>query len=291
MDPKLLCTAFKPPPPFTLAAHFDKVTQGKAVPVVFMAVHRLEELLRLIEARPSPIEQAALLSELEDRFVSFGRQHGWLAPPPAAAPEKAADVVLTFVLQDLMGLKGDSVQDTVIAELKGQLKQPIEEALNKRGKTTFKLLQLLLDLADARTPEEVARILAACGLGKLGAWLAKEETRKALIKAIGKRMGMNAKARNKVIRLVAARITWLEVSLARLAWVMPVLAALDIFLTPESTADDATMQRLTFLTVYGRLHAQRQSQFGRLVAACTGPEWSFRQPLQHSLQRAIHAMP
>jgi hypothetical protein len=34
--------------------------------------------------------------------------------------------------------------------------------------------------------------------------------------AIGKRVGMNAKARNKVIRLVAARLTWLELTFSRL---------------------------------------------------------------------------
>jgi len=291
MDHKQLCSAFRPPPPFTMATYFDQVTQGKAVPSAFLVVQRLDEVLRIIESRSSPVEQAALLSELEDRFIRYGQQHGWLAPPAPKTPDQASDMVLAFVIQDLLGVQGDSAQSSVIATLQDQLKEIIQDALNSRGRKAFGLLQLLLDLAECKTPEDVVKVLAACGLGKLGAWLAKEETRKAVIKAIGKRVGMNAKARNKVIRLVAARLTWLEVSLARLAWVMPVLAALDVFLTPESTADDATMWRLTFLTAYGRMQAKRRSQFGQLVNSCApGANWSFRAPLRPTLATAIQAM-
>jgi len=289
LDHKLQCTAFRPPPPMSMAAYFDKVTQGKAVPTALIAVHRLDEVLRLIESRPSATEQAALLAELDDRFVRYGQQNGWLAPPKTATTN--AGTVADFVIKDLLGFKGDTARESAVGYLKDQLKEIVQEALNDKGKKGFKALELLLELAECKTPEEVVKVLAGCGLGKVGTWLAKEETRKALIHGLGKGVGMNKAARYKVIRLVAARLTWLEITFTRLAWVVPVLAALDVFLTPESTADDATMWRLTFLTAYGRMQAARQAQFGKLVSSCApGVEWGFRTPLLPTLQGAILKM-
>jgi len=273
-----------------MAAYFHKVTMGKAVPARLLAVERLEELLRIIESRPTLAEQAALLSELDDRFVKFGQQHGWLAPPITATSD--ASSVVEFVIEDLLGVRGDSAKDSAIGYLKDELKEIVQEALNKKGKKAFKVLEFLLELAECKSPEDAVRVMSKSGLGKLGTWLAKEETRKALVNALGKRVGMNSKARNKVIRLVAARLTWVELTFSRLARFTPLLAALDVFLSPESTADDATMWRLTFLTAYGRMQASRQSHFGRLISSCApGTDWTFRAPLLPSLQGAILKMP
>jgi hypothetical protein len=273
----------------SLPAYFDKIMMGRAMPGIFMSLQRLDEALRIIEVRPTPTEQAALLSELDDRFVRYGRMNDWLAQPKSSS--SGASVVVDFIINDLLGVQGDSVKDSTIGYLSDELKKVIQEALNDRGKKTFKLLELLTGLAECKTPDDAVRVLSGSGLGMFGTWLAKEETRKALIRAIGKRVGLNAKARNKIIRLVAAHLTWFEIAVSRLAWVMPVLAAIDVFLTPESTADDATMKRLTFLTVYGRMQATRQSQFGKLVSSCTpDSDWVFRSPLQPALREAILRM-
>jgi hypothetical protein len=290
MDHKLQCSAFKPPPPQTMAAYFDQVTQGLAGPAVFMSLFRLDKLLQVIEARPTAAERAALLSELDDRFQRLGRREGWLDEPPPPTPA-GAGLVADFVVQDLLGIKGQSANDKAVDALKGELKSVIETALNDKGRQGFKVLELLLELAECKTPEEVVRVLAACGLGRFGTWLAQPETRKALIHAMGRSVGLNKAARYKIIRLVAARMTWLEVTFSRLARINLIFTALEIFLTPTSTADDATMRRLTFLTAYGRMQAARHTQFGKLVSECT-PDgaWTTRQPLLPALKQAVLRM-
>jgi hypothetical protein len=158
LDHKLQCAAFRPPPPLTMAAYFDKVTMGKVAPPVFLAVQRLDEVLRIIEGRPTLAEQAALLSELDDRFVQFGQQNGWLTPPKTATSD--ANGVVEFVIKDLLGVQGDSAKDSAISHLKDELKEIVQEALNNKGKKSFKVLEFLLELAECKTPEDVVKVLA-----------------------------------------------------------------------------------------------------------------------------------
>jgi len=92
---------------------------------------------------------------------------------------------------------------------------------------------------------------------------------------------------NRLAKLIASRLTWLEVSLSRLAWVVPWLTFLDLFLTPERIADDATERRLSFLTVYGRLFGHRAAQFRTLVQRCSEYDWKLRMPVPDALGAAI----
>lgn len=285
MDHQLTCSAFKPPPPLSLSTYFDQVTLGQAKPSMFMSVWVLDGVLRLIECRPNFIEQAALLSELENRFLTYGRQHRWIDPPPDRNAESSADGLTNFIVQDLLGIKGMSPQDKSLSVLKALLKKLLKEGLNSKGKTGLKVLELLLELGSAKNAEDVARAFGKLGVKELASWAV--ENRDWLMRHAFKGAGMTPVARNRLIKLIAARLTWFEVLLSRVAWVLPWLTAIDLFLTPERIADDEIEARLTFLTAYGRVFSTRSSQFGRLVRRCSEPEWELSSPLQQALGAAI----
>lgn len=287
MDHQILCAHFQPPQPLNMATYLDRVTQGRARPDMFMSVWVLDEVLRLVHARPSLPEQAALLHEMERRFVEHGRSHGWLEAPRVSSDESTADVVTTFMLKDMLGLSGAAPQDKFHAAFKSALKTAVKGHLNQKGKTSLKLLEVLLDLGSARSAAEVGRALSKLSVKELGAWLADKENAKWLSNSLLKAMPVNKVSRLRLVKLVAARLTWLEVSLSRLAWVSVWLTALDLLLTPERIADDATERRLTFLTAYGRLFARRSSQFGHLVRTCHGAEWELTLTPQAALGAAI----
>jgi len=111
MDPKLVCASFRPNPPLTLAAHFDAVTRGQAKSVGMLSIYHLDDVLRAIDSRPDPVEQAALLSELEDRFVAYAAPHGWLLPQALPSEAASADALTTFVVKDILGIAGASAHD------------------------------------------------------------------------------------------------------------------------------------------------------------------------------------
>lgn len=290
MDHKILCANFKPRPPMTLAAYFDHVTEGRAKPALFMSTWELDEVLRLIERRADFVEQAALLTELEDRFVAFGRLRGWIEPAPEAVAETRADLMSAFVMRDILGIKGLPPQDKTQATFKVQLKNALKGGLTSKGKTGLKWLDVLWDLGSAKNVDDVSRAFGKLGVTELTAWLKLADNRNWLMKHLFKAGGMSPVARNRLMKLIAARLTWMEVALVRVAWVVPWLTALDLFLTPERIADDATEARLTFLTVYGRVFSKRSSQFGRLVRHCAQPDWALSMPVQQALGTAIGQM-
>lgn len=293
MDHKLACAAFKPNPPLTLEAHFDAVTHNRAKDIRFLSVYRLDmldDVLRAIDARPNMAEQAALLSELEDRFVAYARPHGWLQPDRPASEAASADAMTTFVMSDILGIKGESATDKNVAILKDQLKGVFKEGLNNRGKKSLLILEMLWDLSNAKSGDEIKRILGRVSVGTLANWM-KDQANLNWLKNALKAGQVRPVVVNRLAKIIAARLTWLEVSLSRLAWVVPWLTFLDLFLTPERIADDDTERRLAFLTVYGRLFAHRSAQFGTLVQICAGPVWHLRVPVPDALGTAIQRAP
>jgi hypothetical protein len=287
MDPKLVCASFRPNPPFTLAAHFDAVTRDQAKNVGMLSIHRLDDVLRLIDSRPDPAEQAALLSELEDRFAAYAAPYGWLLPQALPTEAASADALTTFVVKDILGIAGNSAQEKTMGAFKDQLKDVLKQGLNSRGKTSLIILQLLWDLANAKSGEEAVRILGKVSVGGMARWI-KEPANAAWVVRVALKTGpVRPVVINRLAKLIASRLTWLEVSLSRLAWVVPWLTFLDLFLTPERIADDATERRLSFLTVYGRLFGHRAAQFRTLVQRCSEYDWKLKMPVPDALGAAI----
>lgn len=288
MDPKLACAAFRPPPPMSLGAYFDQVTSGRArTAESVLSVFSLDVVLRSIEARPTAAERYALLSVLEDRFVAYATPRGWLKPRTPVDPA-GADATTDFIVKDLLGIEGKSVQDKTLSIFKGQIKKLIESGLNDKGKHSLKVLEFLWELCNAKDADEVKRILAKAPLTELSAWAAKQENITWLAKSALKLGRVSPVARNRIAKMIAARLTWIEVGMSRLAWVQPWLAALDLLLTPERIADDETERRLSFLTVYGRVFSQTSSQFGRLVKDCSSDKpWTLTIPPEQALGNAI----
>jgi hypothetical protein len=287
MDPKLVCASFRPNPPLTLAAHFDAVTRGQAKSVGMLSIYHLDDVLRAIDSRPDPVEQAALLSELEDRFVAYAAPHGWLLPQALPSEAASADALTTFVVKDILGIAGASAHDKTMGVFKDQLKDVLKQGLNSRGKTSLLVLQLLWDLANAKSGEEAVRILGKVSVGSMGRWIKDPVNAAWVVKAVLKTGPVRPVVINRLAKMIAARLTWLEVSLSRLAWVVPWLTFLDLFLTPERIADDATERRLGFLTVYGRLFGHRAAQFRTLVQRCSGHDWKLKIPAPDALSAAI----
>lgn len=291
MDHKLACAGFTPPVPMRMDAYLDQVTRGKVTNLGWLSIFDLDEALRQIEARPTLAEQAALLGALDDRFVAQGRARGWLAPPPDRSDGERADLLTRFVVEDLLGIKGAAVDKKIFDEFKGRLKDALKPELNRTGKRSLKTLQLLYELSAAKNGQEAASALAKAGISELTSWLAKPDNMAWLARSALKAGDVSPVVRNRLVKLIATRLTWLEVGLSRLAWVSPWLLALELFFTVESTATDAMEQRLTFLSLYGRLFATRSQQFGRIIDACAGDDWRYRLPPPQALATAIHRMP
>ena len=125
----------------------------------------------------------------------------------------------------------------------------------------------------------------------LQTWLTLPENRAWLARTALKAGKVPPVIRNRLIKIMAARLAWLGVLSARLARWIPLYTALDIFFTSEEIASHATERRLTFMVLYARVHTEQSSQFGRLVRACAGPEWQYTIRPEVALPRALLQMP
>jgi hypothetical protein len=157
--------------------------------------------------------------------------------------------------------------------------------LNSKGKSAFKFLEVIWKLCNAKDPKDAAAILVKEGGVQLAKWLVANAPRFSQMGL--KSAGVSPVVRNRLLKLIAARMAWGEAILARLRWVSPWLIAIDIFLTPEQTATDAEEWRLAFLTVYGRLFAQRGEVLAKFVRSCTGQTWQLAMPIDRAFQIAI----
>ena len=269
-------------------AYLDEITAGKVRDVARLGIFELDRAIESIELRPSAPERAALLAALEDRIAEYGRSRGWMAPAADKAPDARANAVTSFIIKDVLGIKFRTAADKALDEFKDKLKAFIKEGLNDRGKKAFVVLQVIYDLCDAKTPEEAFKVLAKEGLGVLGKWVVKN--RDWFLRSGMKLGGVSPVLRNRIVKLIAARIAWVEVAFSRVAWVVPWLAALDMLLTSEATATDEEEQRLTFLILYSRIFTKRTDQVGRLVESCAGPSWRYRLRPADALQATIRRL-
>jgi hypothetical protein len=291
MDHKTICSGFQPPPPMSIRAYFDDVTSRKIKNIGNLSIWELDEVLATIKARPTLQEQAALLSELEDRFVAYAGPFGWLTPSEPESEDRRVNRVTKFIVTDMLGLKNESVSEKVFGEFTKQVKEVVKEGLNSKGRNSFKVLEILWALCQAKTGDDVVAALAKIPFGLMQTWLAVPQNRAWLARAALRAGGVSPVIRNRLLKLMAARLAWVEVSLSRLARWIPLYTALDIFFTSEQIATDATERRLTFMMLYARLFSERSGQFGRLVRSCTDSEWQFAVPPPALLSRAILRMP
>jgi len=268
-----------------MEAYLDDVTRGLVKNVVNLSIFDLDKAIEIIRARPTLEEQAALLNALEERMCGWGRARGYLNPPPEKTEDERANVVATFLLKNVFGLEHESATDKAISEFKNLLKDFVKSGLNSKGKSAFKFLDTIWKLCNAKDPKDAAAILLKEGGGLFSKWLVANSGRFARVGL--KSAGVSAIARNRLMKLIAARIAWGEAILARLRWVSPWLIAIDIALTSEDTATDAEESRLAFLTIYGRLFSQRSEVLGKLVRSCTGRTWQLAMPIESALQIAI----
>lgn len=285
MDHRLLCVSFSPPPPTRMDAYLDQVTVGLVKDIDRLSIFSLDRAIEMIRAKPSLTEQAALLNALEERMIVYGRARGYLNPPHEKALDERADVVTTFLIKDVFGFGAVSATDKAISEFKKLLKEFIKSGLNSKGAATFKFLQTMWKLCNAKNPRDAAAILMREGGTALSTWLKFNFSRYAGLTL--RAAGVSPVVRNRLLKLIAARLAWGETILARLAWVSPWLIALDIFFTPQTTATDAEEARLAFLTIYGRLFAARDEFLGKLVKSCSGETWHLSMPIEEALEIAI----
>lgn len=268
-----------------LEAYLDQVTRGLVRNVANLSIFDLDAAVEMIRARPTLEEQSALLNALEERLCAYGQMKGYLKPPPEKTEDERANAVVIFLLKNVFDLKHESAHDKAISEFKNLLKAFVKNGLNSKGTSAFKFLDTMWKLCNAKDPKDAAAILLKEGGALLGKWLVANSGR---IAQVGLRSaGVSAVARNRLLKLIAARMAWGEAILARLRWVSPWLIAIDIALTPEDTATDAEESRLAFLTVYGRLFSQRNELLGKLVRSCTGNTWRLAMPIESALQIAV----
>jgi hypothetical protein len=266
-------------------AYLDQVTRGLVKNAAYLSIFDLDKALDLIRARPELAEQAALLNALEERLSAYGRSRGYLNPPPEKTDDERANTVTSFLLKDVFGFKHESANDKALSEFKKLMKDFVKSGLNAKGKSAFKFLEIIWKLCNAKSPKDAAAILIKEGGGLFAAWFASNSGRLAVSGL--KAAGVSPVVRNRLMKLIAARLAWGETILARLRWVNPWLIALDILLTPEDTATDDEEWRLAFLTVYGRLFTTQSEVLGKLVRSCTGNTWQLAMPIDAALQIAI----
>ena len=269
-------------------AYLDDLTGGKVKDVERLSIFDLDRAIELIELRPSAAERAALLAALDDRIAQYGTRRGWMTPAAAKTDDARADAVTVFIVQDVLGIKAKTAEEKALGQFKGKLKAFIKDGLNSKGKNAFVVLQVIYDLCNAKSPEDALKVLGKASLGELGKWVLAN--RDWLMRSGLKLGGVSPVLRNRIMKLIAARIAWVQVGFSRLAWVLPWLAALDILLTSEATATDEDEQRLTFLVLYARIFAKRSDQLGKLVDSCAGPTWRYRLRPEDALRATIQRL-
>ena len=285
MDHSVACKSFTPPPPQSMAGYFDTVTGGQARDVApLISIYRMDKLVAEIRSRPDLAERAALLNELETRVAAFGRAKGYLEPPPPKTDDERSNIVTTFIIKDVLGLSDKTADQKAIDALKKEVKKFVKDHLNKKGQGALKLLEVLYALCNAKTGEEALRILAKAGSKELADVI--KANWDVLLRLSLKTVGVSAVVRNRLIKLIALRISWASLALSRLRWLNPILVCLEIALTPESTASDATMERLAFLTVYSRLFSQSGDELGRLIQSCAGADWQYKMSMDTAFERS-----
>lgn len=284
MDHKLICCGFTPPVPMRMSAYLDEQTKGLLVSLDNLSIYRLDQAIELINARPSLAEQAALLYALEERLIEFGRGRGYLAPPPHRTEQERSNIVLNFLVKDVLNISGGSVQEKVFQEVKGKLKTIVTNGLNGTTKSRLKFLDFILSLCNANSREEVYRILVKEGGVQFG-----ENWKR--ITAYGLRgVRVSPVTKNRLIKFIAMRLTWGEAIVTRLSWLNPWILFVDLILTPETTASDVDEKRLTILMFLGRVFAARTNAFSKLVQSCSEREWRLTSPVGDALRAAVLRM-
>jgi hypothetical protein len=221
MDHKILCTAFRPPAPQSLDGYLDHVTRNEVKTIKLGAMNALDRALGLIVLQPSATERAALLATLEERIEKFGRENGWMESPPPKDEATRIDEISSFVIKEIFGLKVASSQDLAVGAFTAKLKEFIKEHLNAKGKKSFVLLQFIYDLCQAKTPEEARNVLLKSGSSSLAKWVASHVEWKSLLKSGLRLGGVRPVVINRLTKLIAVRLTSLEIKLARFARLSP----------------------------------------------------------------------
>jgi hypothetical protein len=279
---------FLPPPPMSMDAYLDQITNGQVEATKLLTyIDKLETALRLINLRPTEAEKGALLTALETRYYNFGVASGYVTPLLDANDKDRANVFLTFIVEDILHIK-PTARSAAVDALKEKLKEIIVEALNNTGKISLAFLNLLYDLCTAKSAEDVEKTLIGFSYMGLGA-LVKKYWQSGLKSAM-KFAQVSPVVRNRVIKFIAARLTWINIAFDRLAWAFPLLLAIDVFLTSEDTATDEQEARLAFLVQYGRVVDSRDYVYARVVRSIEGPEWQFNASPVELLQAKIQRM-
>lgn len=285
MDHSVACRGFQPPAPMSMAGYFDQVTGGLPSDVSrLFGTNRMERMISVLRSRRDPAERAALLMELERRFKAYGLSKGYLVPPPPRTPDESADLVTTFIVKDVLGLSGGSVDAKVLGEFKKQLKGMVKEMLNRKGRSGFQLLEFLWDLCNCRNTEEAMRVLMKHGNKQFAAYV--KANWQTLMRGGMKAVNVSAVMRNRLLKLMAVRLAWASKWVARLRWLSPVVTGIEILFTSTSTATDFEMDRLAFLAVYGRILSDRGDAIGNLVDSCAGTEWKYKMPIEEAIKQS-----
>lgn len=276
---------FKPPVPRSMDSYLDEITRGRVARLTNVYNIDIDGALALIKQRPSASERMALLAALAARLNKYGEAKGYIELVPKS---ENPDHVAAFIVEDMLGLSGDSIEEKARSELLGIVKEFVKEGLNSRGKKGFEFLEVIWKLMNCTSAGEASRVLAAAGHGKLTDWLGKNYL--VLAKTAMKKVGARRAVRNRIIRVLALKTVMLKAVPRLVARLNFVVTALELMLTPSEIASDLEEQRMAFYSIYGKVVSDQGSIFADLMPANQsrgGMEPILKYPMGHALQTAI----
>jgi hypothetical protein len=109
MNCDAMASAFQPPSPYTLEAHFDAVTGGRYTAARMAQVGLPYQLgingaLTAIAARPSYQERAALLQVLQLRLKDLGTLRGLVSERAKTPSDDGVPLIVRILVEDALGL-------------------------------------------------------------------------------------------------------------------------------------------------------------------------------------------
>lgn len=269
-------------------AYLDQVTEGLIRDVRKLQIDALDRALALIHARSSIHEQAALVNAFEQRMAAYGQSKGYIDQRIGKSDDERAETVTKFLFDVLFQFNKKNAEDKTIDAFKKHFKEFIKQGLNSRGKRGLTFLETVWKICNAKNAEDLTKIVVAAGEKKFGEWLTHNW--RMLGTAGFKIVGLPSKKAQALIKLIAARISWGKELFARLRWAEPWLVAIDIALTPEDTATDEQEDRLAFLVQYGRIVADKNQLYVKVVRSCAGREWQLQTPIGNALGLATKGL-
>lgn len=275
---------FKPPPPQSMSGYFNEVTGNRLDN--FTTIYRLDfnGAMKAVRARRSPAERLALLAEFSKRMEAIGREAGFLGDLPKDADP--SNSVARFIIEEGLGLKPKTVDKKVYDKGIALTKEWVKSGLNSKGKSAFRLLDVIWKIVKSESVTEVAKILAQEGGKELADWI--KTNWQTILKQALKKAGYNSRARNQIMRVIASRIALLKAPLSFLTRIQPYLFALDLLLTPSDTVSDFEEQRSLFLLYYSQIQTDQNSIFASMTSSQPGvPPGRLAIPLETVLKSSI----